>query len=85
MAVLGVIALFTNVPAQGPMEAIDLPISDITSEETAVRKPHFLRLVELCLGIQAFNQGCRFIHICVGPQTPMLLSVPIFYLQHPFR
>ena len=55
MASFDVKALFTNVPVEGAMRAIKLAISDIPTEEFPVPKPHFLKLIQLCLEFQAFT------------------------------
>lgn len=55
MASFDVTALFTNVPVQGAMKAIEMAIKDIPTEELPIPKPHFLQLVELCLDFQAFS------------------------------
>ena len=57
MASFDVKSLFTNVPVKGAMRAIELAIKDIPTEEFTLPKPHFLKLVELCLDFQAFSFG----------------------------
>ena len=57
MASFDVKALFTNVPVQGAMRAIELALRDINSDELPVPKEDFLKLVELCLNFQAFAYG----------------------------
>ena len=55
MASFDVKALFTNVPVEGAIRAIKLAISNIPTEEFPVPKPHFLKLIQLCLEFQAFT------------------------------
>ena len=57
MASFDVRALFTNVPVKGAMQAIELAVRDIPTEDLPIPKEHFLKLVELCLDFQAFSYG----------------------------
>ena len=55
MASFDVKALFTNVPLEGALRAIELAIKDIPTEEFPVPKPHFNKLVRFCLEFQGFT------------------------------
>ena len=57
MASFDVKALYTNVPVKEAIRAIELAIKNIPSDQFPVPKPHFLKLVELCLDFQAFAYG----------------------------
>ena len=57
MASFDVKSLFTNVPVKGAMRAIELSIKDIPTDQFPLPKPHFMKLVELCLDFQAFCFG----------------------------
>ena len=57
MASFDVRALFTNVPVKGAMQAIELAVKNIPTEELPLPRAHYLQLIELCLGFQVFSYG----------------------------
>ena len=49
--------LFTNILGKGAMQAIELAVRNIPTEDLPLPKEHFLKLGELCQDFQAFSYG----------------------------